>query len=106
MLDEFFEDINDKIEDYVNENFQKTTVEALGFDTRGYVLAIYASEQAIVVQGRTNALDYYGGMEYVKGDDRKELGSWTFYLAENNERVRSHLSRLFPDMKETEDDEG
>jgi hypothetical protein len=96
MLDNLLHDIDSQIEMFVRENYKaldRTTFAACGFDTRAMPRSIWASDQGFVVRGHTRSFDYYGGMEYVKDDDRKQVGDWTFYLAEQNSRVQGHLDR-------------
>lgn len=73
----------------------------LGLDPRSHYGALYYSRAGVAVQGSTRSLDYYGGFEYVTGDDRKEIGPWTVYLS-SSERVRRHLQRVL-DPEEARD---
>jgi hypothetical protein len=62
----------------------------LGLDPR--CGTVFVSEDCIVAY-RGSRIDYYGGFEYVRGDDRKDLGEYVFYF-DTDERVRDCLECL------------
>ena len=105
QLHNFIEDISDKVTDHVNENFEKVSAESLGLDRRAAYDGVFVSDEAICIHtnGRRN-LDYYGGFEYVDGENTKVVGDWVFYLVEC-ERVRGHLARKFDHLEIEEDRE-
>lgn len=74
----------------VIEEMTQIQPEECGLDNRaGYRLWI--NEDAIAVRrGNDNALQYYGGFEYVDKSNRVELGDYVFYLREE-ERINDHI---------------
>ena len=84
------------------KDWEVCTAAELGLDPRAYYGTLYYSRDGIAIKGNTRSLDYYGGFEYVEGDDRKEIGSWTVYLS-SSERVRRHLEQVLLDPEEARD---
>ncbi len=104
---DFLETINSHVDEFL-EGFKKVKAADLGLDPRAYYGPIRVSPGAIVIEGNTRSMDYYGGFEYVDASDRKVIGDYTFYMVgEEDSRVRNHLARIFPelDTDREEDDE-
>ena len=104
-IDEAMDDF-DRVEDLddlfyrverLTQNFFATwdrcSAAELGLDRRSHYDSLYYSRDGIAVQGSTRSLDYYGGFEYVKGVDRRQIGDWMIYLS-SCRRVRGHLQRV------------
>jgi len=89
QLLDLLDDIDDTVSSYVKENATPVKPSALGLDERCYT-TLYCSSEFIAVKGPTRNLDYYGGFEYIDDEDRRQTGSYTFYLS-SSERVRTHL---------------
>jgi len=101
MLYELMNEINEKVEGLIKEEFREVTAEGVGLDPRsGYRLFI--NEDFIAVgKGNRRCLDYYGGFEYVDEEHVTVLGDYVFYSADD-ERVQGHLDQFFHSEKEEE----
>lgn len=90
----FVEDINQRVEQFVQDKATAVSAEALGLDRRaGY--SLYVTDDAVIVSKHDDrTLQYYGGFEYVDKDYRQELGDYVFYLRDD-ERVADHLDTYF-----------
>jgi hypothetical protein len=85
------ESVNDMVEEYVT-NMRLEPASRLGLDDRCGKL--YVDEDCIVARkGLRVDLDYYGGFEYIKGDDRAEIGEYVVYFA-TSERVADAIECL------------
>jgi hypothetical protein len=108
-VEDFIEDINDRVEQYVDRYCDKVTPEQLGLDRRaGYKLWVSNDHTHIIsTKDGVRVLNYYGGFEYVDTNYVSELGDYVFYSAEDS-RVGDHISRLDPvsDEEEEEEEEG
>jgi hypothetical protein len=95
MIDE----VNDAVESFVRENFERVSADKLGLDIRaGYRL--YVNEDCIAASGGdTRTLNYYGGFEYVDSEYVQTVGDYTFYMADD-ERVREHIATYFDRAEE------
>jgi hypothetical protein len=47
----------------------------------------------VVDDARARSFNYYGGFEYIDGEDRRTLGDYVIYL-DTSERVRDALEAL------------
>jgi hypothetical protein len=99
-LDDLFYEVEDLCARFFKD-WKEADAAALGLDPRAHYGTLYYSRDGIAVDGNTRSLDYYGGFEYVKGDDRKEIGPWTVYLS-SSKRIRGHLQRVL-DPEEARD---
>jgi hypothetical protein len=99
-LYELMNEINEKVEDLINEEFQTVRPDALNLDRRsGYWLQI--NEDYIAARkDEQRSLEYYGGFEYVDKEHVTVLGDYVFYSADD-ERVQGHLDEFF--IKEEND---
>jgi hypothetical protein len=105
FIEEVNAEINEKVEELLETKFKKASAEDLGLDRRAFYGTMYVSEGAIVVEGPTKHLDYYGGFEYVDAEDRKTVGSYTFFMAGDADseypgRIRQHIGKVFPKVLE------
>ena len=69
---------------------RKEPASRLGLDDRCGML--WVDEDAIVAY-KGSRVEYYGGFEYVKGDDRAEIGDYVVYFA-TSERVANAIECL------------
>ena len=69
---------------------RKEPASRLGLDDRCGML--WVDEDAIVAY-KGSRVEYYGGFEYVKGDDRAEIGDYVVYFA-TSERVADAIECL------------
>ena len=83
------ESVNDMVEEYVT-NMRLEPASRLGLDDRCGKL--YVDEDCIVAR-KGSRVDYYGGFEYVNGEDRMEIGEYVFYMA-NSSRVADAIECL------------
>jgi hypothetical protein len=87
-------EINGKIEELIDEEFRLVKPQDVGLESRaGYTLFINEDFIAVTKSNR-NALDYYGGFEYVGEENVTVLGGYVFYSADD-ERVQGHLDEFF-----------
>ena len=83
----------DEVRDMVDEHVQamrREPASRLGLDDR--CGSVWIDEDAIVAY-KGSRIDYYGGFEYVKGEDRVELGEYVFYLSTSS-RVSDCIETL------------
>ena len=83
----------DEVRDLVDEHVQamrREPASRLGLDDR--CGSVWIDEDAIVAY-KGSRIDYYGGFEYVKGEDRVELGEYVFYLSTSS-RVSDCIETL------------
>jgi len=103
--------VYDMIGDF-EDNFAQTvrnmkTVQPsdVGLDPRCYVTFYIPEEMdCLIVKGRTNSLEYYGGFEYIDQEYVTKIGDYTIYSAES-ERVLDCLEYLFDDVNEEQGEE-
>ena len=94
MLYELMNEINDKVDQLIDEEFRSVKPEEVGLDTRSaYQLFINEDFIAVRKSGR-RTLDYYGGFEYVDEEHVTVLGEYVFYSADD-ERIQDHLDEFF-----------
>ena len=99
MLYELMNEINAKVEQIIDEEFQLAKPTDLGLDSRaGYTLFIN-EEYIAVSESNRRSLDYYGGFEYVDKENVIVLGDYVFYSTDE-ERVQNHLDYFFHPEKE------
>ena len=82
--------------DHIDDNWTPITSEVfakMGFDPRAFSRCMFYSAEGIAVKGNTSSIDYYGGFEYVKGEDRTTMFNITIYSIESS-RVRDHVCRV------------
>lgn len=94
------EEVNDMVRQHVLNNMTPIYANQAGLDIR--CGRIYIDRECIAVaKYDDNCLQYYGGFEYVSKSERKELGNYVFYFAEDSDRVQSHIDTYY-DVKEEE----
>jgi len=99
MLYNLMNEINDKIEILIDEEFRLVKPTDVGLESRaGYKLFINEDFIAVSKSNR-RSLDYYGGFEYVDEKHVTVLGDYVFYSADAN-RVQDHLDKFFNSEKE------
>jgi hypothetical protein len=78
---------------YLN-SLRMTDAEGIGLDPRaGY--SVYVSTTAIAVnRNDVRMLDYYGGFEYVDGDDRVDLGDIVVFKNDSS-RVQDCIDHYY-----------
>ena len=86
---DFIDEVSDMTERFV-AGMRKEPASRLGLDDRCGML--WVDEDAIVAY-KGSRIDYYGGFEYVKGEDRAEIGDYVFYFA-TSERVADAIECL------------
>ena len=91
-IDTLFYKVEALCEEYFR-SWEEASAETIGLDPRSHYGSLLYSREGIAVQGSTRSLDYYGGFEYVSGDDRREIGDWTVYLSSSS-RIRRCLQRV------------
>ena len=102
-----FNSIVDMIDEVreMTDNFvagmRKEPASRLGLDDRCGML--WVDEDAIVAY-KGSRVEYYGGFEYVKGDDRAEIGDYVVYFA-TSERVANAIECLMEFDGECESEE-
>ena len=73
---------------------RKEPASRLGLDNRCGSAYVDNNLEAIVVdKSNARSFDYYGGFEYIKGDDRVELGDYVVYFA-TSDRVADAIECL------------
>ena len=100
MVNDFIEEINDKVERFVMNNFECVTADfcvtadKCGLDIRA-VYSLYVNEEAIAVRfNELGTLNYYGGFEYVDKEFVNTIGDFTFFMADDD-RVRDCINRFY-----------
>ena len=96
MIDE----VRDITERYV-AGMRSVSAEKLGLDIRCGML--WVDEDAIVAY-KGSRVEYYGGFEYVKDDDRAEVGDYVVYFATSS-RVADAIESLMEHDGECESEE-
>lgn len=94
MIYELLSEINTKVEELIENEFQEVTPEEVGLDTRAAYRLFINEEFIAVSKGNRRNLDYYGGFEYVDEEYITVIGDMVFYSAED-ERVRDHLAEYY-----------
>jgi hypothetical protein len=94
MIYELLSEINTKVEELIENEFQEVTPEEIGLDTRAAPRLFINEEFIAVSKGNRRNLDYYGGFEYVDEEYITVIGDMVFYSAED-ERVRDHLAEYY-----------
>jgi hypothetical protein len=99
-LENLIEECNRFIGEQIVKRGVVVSAEEVGLDSRCGKITILADDDCIATKG-SNALDYYGGFEYVKGYDRQQIGTWVLYSG-SNERVSSVLDRYHESLDKSE----
>ena len=97
-------DLIDEVRDMTERHvagMRREAASRLGLDDRCGM--VYVEEDCIVAE-KGGRLDYYGGFEYVKGEDRAEIGDYVFYFA-TSERVADAIECLMEFDGECESEE-
>lgn len=104
MFDELVETVNRTVTEFLSGNdIRRVRPTELGLDDRSSWHDLAVTHDFIAVPADANrTMQYYGGFEYVDSEHVTQLGEWVFYSAES-ERVREHLSRVFPELATEED---
>ena len=90
---EMLDEIQYAVERHVQGLRRVSSIE-LGLDARCGRANIGENLDCIVVdEGNTRSYNYYGGFEYIDGEDVRKLGDYTIYL-DTSERVRDALEAL------------
>jgi len=87
------EDLLDAVQEVVERHVQgMRSVQAseLGLDSRCGMVWV---DEDCVVAYKGSRIDYYGGFEYIKDDDRREMGEYVFYMSTSS-RVQDCLECL------------
>lgn len=82
-------------ERFVLNETDRTSAAELGLDARcGY---LHLTPNCVIVEKCNDSrLQYYGGFEYVDKENRKEIGDYVFYLADNEDgRVAECINRFY-----------
>ena len=98
-------DLLDEVQDQVERQVQgmrRVTASELGLDQR--CGRAYVDEDCIVVEGDGRSFNYYGGFEYIDGEDIRKLGDYTIFL-DTSERVRDALEALMEKDGQCESEE-
>jgi len=88
---EMIDEVSDMIERHV-QGMRRVKADELGLDYR-CGRAYVDSECIIVDDANVRSFDYYGGFEYIKGEDRVNLGNYVVYL-NTSDRVNDALECL------------
>jgi len=80
---------------------RKEPASRLGLDDRCGMVWV---DKDAIVSYKGSRLDYYGGFEYVKGDDRAELGDYVIYFA-TSDRVADAIECLMEHDGECESED-
>lgn len=96
---ELLSEINSRVEELIENEFQEVTPEEVGLDTRAAYRLFINEEFIAVSKGNRRNLDYYGGFEYVDEEHITVIGDMVFYSADD-ERVQDHLDEFFLQEKE------
>lgn len=99
--DDMLEEMNETVRRHVQENYDLVRAEDCGLDKR--CGQFYISDSYIAVEGDGHRLDYYGGFEYVSGDDVVVMGDWKFYSS-FHERVKETI-HYWKEKEEEEEEE-
>lgn len=83
------DEVREMTDDFV-ASMRKEPASRLGLDERCGM--VWVDEDAIVAY-KGSRIEYYGGFEYVKGDDRAEIGDYVIYMA-TSERVSNAIECL------------
>jgi len=87
-------DLLDSVQEVVERHIQgmrKVSATELGLDAR---CGMAWCDEDCIVTYRGSRFDYYGGFEYIKGDeDRREIGDYVFYMSSST-RVADALECL------------
>ena len=98
-LYELMNEINDKVDQLIDDEFRSVKPEEVGLDTRS-AYQLFLNEDFIAIRkSNRRSLDYYGGFEYVDEENVTVLGDYVFYSADD-ERVQDHLDEFFMQEKE------
>ena len=90
---EMLDEIQYAVERHVQGLRRVSSIE-LGLDARCGRAYIGENMDCIVVdEGNTRSYNYYGGFEYIDGEDVRKLGDYTIYL-DTSGRVRDALEAL------------
>jgi hypothetical protein len=90
----------DEVQEMTNNfvsSMRKEPASRLGLDNR--CGSVWVSPDAIVAY-KGSGIEYYGGFEYIKGDDRIDLGEYVVYFS-TSDRVADALDFLMSFDKET-----
>jgi hypothetical protein len=75
---EIVEEAAEQISQLVSK-LPRVNASRIGLDTRAGTVYVDTNDRLIIVRGRTNSLDYYGGFEYVDADSKFSIGDYTVY---------------------------
>ena len=100
MLYNLMNEINEKVEGLIKEEFREVSAEDVGLDPRSAYKMFINEDYIAVFKGTRRTLDYYGGFEYVDEEHVTVLGDYVFYSSDD-ERAQGHLDEFFhPDKEE------
>jgi len=88
-ITDLLESVNEVVEVHVGR-MRSVTADQLGLDQR--CGTVWVAEDCIVAY-KGSRIDYFGGFEYVTGEDRSEMGEYVFYM-DTCSRVRDCLEYL------------
>lgn len=89
---EMIDEIQYAVERHI-QGLRRVSATALGLDQRCGHAYIGENTDCIVVDGDARSFNYYGGFEYIDGDDIRKLGDYTIFL-DTSDRVRDALECL------------
>ena len=76
------------------QGLRRVSATELGLDQRcGFAYVDEAMECIVVDDARARSFNYYGGFEYIDGEDKRALGDYVIYL-DTSDRVRDALEAL------------
>jgi len=101
-VDDLIDDINYRVDMWVQTNTRTIKPEEVGLDNRSAWELNVGDECIAVPTTKRGPLEYYGGFEYVESDCVRTVGDWTFYLA-GDSRVDKILGKVPEEECEYED---
>ena len=76
------------------QGLRRVSATELGLDQRcGFAYVDENMEAIVVDDARARSFNYYGGFEYIDGEDKRALGDYVIYL-DTSDRVRDALEAL------------
>lgn len=99
--------LKDKLESFVDDIFSDydtiaVYADKIGLDFRAGCVTI-SKEGGFIATTNSRTLEYYGGFEYVKSEDKITIGEWTFYF-DSSSRVESALDYFYDENEDDEED--
>ena len=94
MLYDVVEAAEQQVREWLEQNAERVSADALGLDVRCGML--WVCDEAIVCDSSNNGrLQYYGGFEYVDKTQVKTVGGYVIYEAgdDDDDRVRECVER-------------